>query len=119
MNNNNSNIITWQDPRIDMTTGKTDDCIASVLSEVKCWENIPDRQEPLTVDMIHYQNLQRNKNTPHSKDAIMYNWEVFGIYASNRLSEWAQYNGKDIVVNIDGTAKAFTITDLKFFGENQ
>jgi hypothetical protein len=69
--------------------------------------------------MIHYQNLQRNKNTPHSKDAIMYNWEVFGIYASNRLSEWAQYNGKDIVVNIDGTAKAFTITDLKFFGENQ
>jgi hypothetical protein len=119
MNNNNSNIITWQDPRIDMTTGKTDDCIASVLSEVKCWENIPDRQEPLTVDMIHYQNLQHNKNTPHSEDAAMYDWEVFGIYAGNRLSEWAQYDGKDIVVNINGTANAFTITNLKFFGENR
>ncbi len=72
MNNNKSNIITWQDPCIDMTTRKTDDHIASVLSEVKCWENILDRQEPLTIDMIHYQNLQRNKNTPHSEDAIMY-----------------------------------------------
>jgi hypothetical protein len=119
MNNNNSNIIIWQDSRIDMTTGKTNDHIASVLSEVKCWENILDCQEPLTIDKIHYQNLQRNKNTPHSEDAIMYDWEVFGIYAGNRLSEWAQYNGKDIVVNIDGTAKAFTITNLKFFGENR
>jgi hypothetical protein len=119
MNNNNSNIITWQDPCIDMTTRKTDDCIASVLSEVKRWENIPDRQEPLTVNMIHYQNLQHNKNTPHSEDAVMYNWEVFGIYAGNCLSEWAQYDGKDIMVNIDGTAKAFMITNLKFFGENQ
>jgi hypothetical protein len=119
MNNNNSNIITWQDPCIDMTTGKTDDRIASVLLEVKRWENIPDRQEPLTVDMIHYQNLQCNKNTPHSNDAVMYDWEVFGIYAGNRLSEWAQYDGKDIVENINRTVKAFTITDLKFFGENR
>jgi hypothetical protein len=114
MNNSNSNIITWQDltwqdPCIDMTTGKTDDRIASVLLEVKRWENIPDSQEPLTVDMIHYQNLQRNKNTPHSKDAVMYDWEVFGIYAGNCLSKWAQYDGKDIVENIDGTAKAFRI----------
>jgi hypothetical protein len=119
MNNSNSNIITWQDLCIDMTTRKTNDCIASVLLEVKCWENILDRQEPLTVNMIHYQNLQRNQNTPHSEDAIMYNWEVFGIYAGKHLSEWAQYDGKDIVENIDGTAKAFTITDLKFFGENR
>ncbi len=119
MNNSNSNIITWQDPRIDMRTGKTNDHIASVLSEVKRRENIPDCQEPLTIDMIHYQNLQRNKNTPHSKDAVMYDWEVFGIYAGNRLSEWAQYDGKDIVENINGTLKAFTITDLKFFGENR
>jgi hypothetical protein len=118
LNNSNSNIITWQDPCIDMTTGKINDCIASVLSEVKRWENIRDRQEPLTVDMIHYQSLQYNKNTPHSKDAIMYDWEVFSIYAGNLLSEWAQYNGKDIMENIDCMAKAFTIPDLKFFGEN-
>jgi hypothetical protein len=118
MNNSNSNIITWQDPHIDMTTGKTNDCIASVLLEVKRWENIPDCQEPLTVNMINYQNLQHNKNTPHSEDAIMYDWKVFGIYAGNRLSEWAQYDGKDIVANIDGTVKAFMITNLKLFGEN-
>ena len=119
MNSSNSNIIIWQDPRIDMTTGQTDDRIAAVLAEVKRWENIPDRQEPLTVDMIHYQHLQVKKNKPHSEDAAMYDWEVFGIYAGNRLSEWAQYDGKPIVENIDGTAKAFTITDLKFFGENR
>ena len=119
MNNSNSNIITWQDPRIDMTTGRTDDRIASVISEVKRWENIPNRKEPLTVDMIHYQSLQCNKNTPHSEAAVMYDWEVFGICAGNRLSEWAQYDGKGIVENIDGTAKAFTISDFKFFGENR
>jgi hypothetical protein len=119
MPNIDNNTIVWQDPRIDMATGKIDDRISAVINEVKRWENMPNRREPLTIDMISFQQLQCHDNAPHSEDAAMYDWEVFGIYAGNRLTEWAQRDGTDIVVNIDGTPKAFTIGDLEFFGENR
>lgn len=116
---NPSNKLQWQDPRIDMTTGKIDKQITAVVDEVKRWESMPERREPLTVDMILYQKLQCRADAPHSEDAVMYDWEVFGIYAGNRLTEWAQKDGTDIVLNIDELPKAFLIRDVTFFGENR
>jgi hypothetical protein len=44
-----------------------------------------DRREPLTTDMIHYQQTQCLPLTPHSVDNVMLDWEVIGIYAGLRL----------------------------------
>jgi hypothetical protein len=116
---NPNNILLWQDPRIDMTTGKNASTITGVLAEVKRWENMPNRREPLTVDMVVYQKLQCREDEPHSESAAMYDWEVFGLYSGNRLTEWAQKDGASITLNIDGTPKAFLIGDLQFRGENR
>jgi hypothetical protein len=101
-----------------MATAKISNCISAVINKVKHWENPLNRHKPLTIDMISFQQLQCNDDAPHSKNSAMYNWEVFGIYAGNHLTKWAQHDGINIVVNIDGTPKAFTIDDLEFFREN-
>jgi hypothetical protein len=49
----------------------------------------------------------------------IYDWEVFGIYAGNCLTKWAQHDGTDIVLNIDDSPKAFIISDIEFFSENR
>jgi hypothetical protein len=53
----------------------------------------------------------------------MYDWEVCGIYAGFRLSEWAQEDHvhlqSQVKLTIDGHPMAFVIGDLKFFGENR
>jgi hypothetical protein len=116
---NPTNNLQWHDLLIDMTTGKHDSQISSILAEVKHWEKMPHRCKPLTVNMVSYQQLQCTTNKSHSKALAMYDWEVFGIYASNCLTEWAQRNGTDIVLNINESPKAFLISDIEFFGKNQ
>jgi hypothetical protein len=93
----------WYDPRIDLSTGKIDEKFNQVLKEVKCWEYMPNRREPLTVDMVLYQLLQVREGQPHSEIAAMYDWCLFSLYSGNRLTEWAQKDGTQIVLNIDGT----------------
>ena len=113
----------WLDPRIDIAHGQTDKRITTVLAEVRRWEKMPNRREPLTTDMITYQQLQREDNKPHSEAAALYDWEVVGIYTGNRLSEWAQHHGTTdlsmIIQNIDGTAKAFIVEDIEFYGKDR
>jgi hypothetical protein len=108
----------WHDLLIDMTTGKCDSQISSILAKVKRWEKMPNRREPLTVDMVSYQQLQCATNEPHSEALAVHDWEVFGIYAGNCLTKWAQRDGTDIVLNIDESPKAFIISDIEFFREN-
>jgi len=109
----------WHDPRMDLSTNRICNDIKYVVKELQRWETRPARREPLTTDMIMYQHMQTSAETPHSEDAAMFDWWVHGIYAGNRLHEWAQSNGKPIARNIDGTPTAFTIPDLRFFGENR
>lgn len=113
---------TWVDPRFDCT-GKTDSRITDVLREIEHWERMPERREALTVDMIAYQKLQCHSDTPHSEANVMFDWEVVGIYAGIRLSEWAQdehvRTRSQVALAIDGSPLAFQIDDLRFFGENR
>jgi hypothetical protein len=96
--------------------------IASVLKEIERWENMIDRREPLTVDMIHFQKTLCRDSTPHSLDQAMYDWETTGIYAGFRLSEWAQEDHvqrlDQVKLTIDGEPTAFLIDDLEYKGEN-
>jgi hypothetical protein len=93
------------------------------LDEITRWENIPNRREPLTIDMIYHQHSKCSSATPHSVEQVMYDFEVIGIYSGIRLSEWAQYDSvrrlDQIRLNIDGTPTAFIIGDLTFYGEKK
>jgi hypothetical protein len=80
---------------------------------------MPNRHEPLTVDMVLYQLLQVRDDQSHSKITAMYDWCLFGIYSGNHLTKWAQKDGTQIILNINGTPKAFLIGDLHFIGESR
>jgi hypothetical protein len=107
----------WIDPRHDITVGETAKCITVITDEVKRWENMPNRREPLTVDMIHYAALQCNKTRLFCIENVMYDWSVIGIYTGPRLTEWAQHNS-GITMNKTGEPKAFLWGDVEFRGEN-
>jgi hypothetical protein len=93
--------------------------ITDCLKEIHRWENMKDRREPLTTDMIHFQQTQCLPFTPHSVENVMLDWEVIGIYAGLRLSEWAQEDHvrhrDQVKLTIDGSPTAFLINDLEFF----
>jgi hypothetical protein len=115
--------LTWFHPCRRHGSSKMAPEIQSCLAEIKRWENMKDRREPLTTDMIYFQKLQCSAATPHSVDQAMYDWEVTGIYAGLRLSEWAQKDHvrcrDQVQKTIDGDPTAFIIGDLEFFGENK
>jgi len=96
--------------------------ITACLKEIERWENMKDRREPLTVDMIYYQKSLCRPSTPHSLEQALYDWETTGIYGGFRLTEWAQKENvrrfDQIKLTIDGEPAAFMITDLEFKGEN-
>jgi hypothetical protein len=98
--------------------------ITECLREIQRWENMKGRREPLTTDMIQFQKNICLPSTPHSVDQVMYDWEVCGIYAGFRLSEWAQEDHvchRNLIrLTIDGQEPmAFVIGDLEVYGENR
>jgi hypothetical protein len=107
----------WLDPRLDITTGKTAKDISIIYDEVHRWETIPDRREPLTIDMITYSALQCNPSTPYDIHNVMYDWTVVGIYTGIRLTEWAQ-DDSGIVMTPADEPKAFLWKDVEFRGTN-
>jgi hypothetical protein len=114
---------TWFHPCRNHGETKAAPTITACLDEIKRWENMPNRREPLTVDMIYHQYGKCSSATPYSVHQVLYDFEVIGIYSGLRLGEWAQENHvrrlDQIRLNIDGTPAAFTITDLTFYGENK
>ena len=97
--------------------------ISVCLDKIKCWEDMQDRHEPLTVEMIHHQHSLCLPSTPFSVDHAMRNWFVTGIYASFCLSEWAQEDHicsrAQVKLTQEGDPTAFLISDLEFFGQFQ
>jgi hypothetical protein len=64
--------------------------ITVCLDEIKRWENVPNRREPLTTDMIYYQQTQCSIGTPYSEHHVLFDFQVIAIYSGIRLGEWAQ-----------------------------
>jgi hypothetical protein len=113
----------WFHPWKNHGENKLAKVINECLAEVKRWENMPNRREPLTIDMIYYQQRKCSSSTPYSVDQVMFDFEVVGIFAGIRLGEWAQEEHvrrlDQVRQNIDGTPTAFLIEDLEFFGRNK
>ena len=115
--------LTWFHPCKHHGDSKMAPPIQVCLDEITRWENVPNRREPLTVDMIYHQYGKCSAATPHSVDQVLYDFEVIGIYSGIRLGEWAQTDNvrriDQIRLNIDGSPAAFVISDLTFYGENK
>ena len=117
-----------RDPRkLDQTHKSLAPAIQGVITEVQRWEDIPDRREPFTVEMLRYLLALRDSQ-PHLYDrdsslAAMINWASAGLYDGFRLSEWAQPNGhSDLTnphLNIKGDSCAFCIADIRFLSDDK
>jgi hypothetical protein len=94
------------------------------LDEIKQLENVPNRREPLTTDMIYFQQTQCSISTPFLEHQVLFDFQVIAIYSGISLGEWARNNNvhhlDQIHLNIDGTPTAFiSIDDLEFYGCNK
>jgi hypothetical protein len=91
-----------------------------VFKELKRWEDMPNRREPYTPEMLtwHKAATTPSKAHPLSKDAALADWCQVGLLSGLRLSEWAQdshcSNPETPAKNIRGDTAAFCINDIRW-----
>ena len=104
--------------------GKESKLIGDVLHELKRWEKMSNRREPVTTEMIEF--IVTKGKTYKDQDNIyssMGDWLIIGEQAGCRRLEWAQECShlnkyKTYQRNIDGTSTAFILDDFEFRGSN-
>jgi len=111
------------DPRYNPVTMSIHEDIKKITTEVKRWESDPRRRNPLTKSMLECLLKKYIHCAPHGFTAAIKNWFILGLYIGPRQAEWAQQDGvkspETCDKNIDGTNKAFIVTDMKCFGPNR
>ncbi len=112
-----------RDPRkAEQTDRGSAPMIQGVLDEVKRWEDVPDRREAFTIEMLDYMTSLLLENPDlYGQDsflAVMVDYAGAGLYDGFRLSEWAQPNGhadiKNPQLNFRGEPMAFCLQDIRF-----
>ena len=106
-------------------TGKQSRFIKDILHEIKRWEVMPNRREPITKDIISYivnKGEGMKKSNPHNIYAVLGDWLILGLQSGFRRKEWAQDRThlskyRDIQRNVDGSPAAFTMSDWDFRGK--
>ena len=116
------------DPRkLEQTQKTLAPAIQGVINEVRRWEEIPDRREPFTIEMLRYL-IELRDSQPHIYDhdsllATMTDWASAGLYDGFRLSEWAQPNGNHALdnphLNKRGKACAFCLDEFQFLSDDK
>ena len=89
-----------------------------VIHEHHRWESVPNRREPIAKNMVQWWVRQARTAAVDSFDAVIADWMVLGAQLGFRKSEWCQpskFNKSNglFELNIDGSNKAFTASDLK------
>ena len=102
--------------------GNQSNYISDIIHELKRWESMPNRREPITKEMVKYiidkgKGLQ--KTNPDNIYSALGDWLVLGEQTGYRRKEWAQdrtylKKHKDIQRNIDGSSAAFILEDFEF-----
>jgi hypothetical protein len=94
--------------------------LSAVYDELKRWEDVPNRREPYTLEMLddmgrEFANSGRGSNT---LDAALLDWFTCGLFAGFRLGEYAQdaYNSEitSYKLNMRSEAQAFCLRDVRF-----
>ena len=108
------------DPRYAAPTDRSlAPVIKHYLDNLKKWESIPDRREPMTLEMI---DDCRNAavGTPSSSiENALVDFYITGIFAGYRISEWSQCSKSHWRIgshrlNFKDKAYAITLADLDF-----
>jgi hypothetical protein len=117
-----------RDPRKrDQTSKQLAPEIAGIINECKRWEDVPERREPFTIEMLNFfkqlYETQPHIYGPDSALAVMIDWSSAGLYDGFRLSEWAQPNGHSEInnpqINKRGDPAAFCIDDIRFLSDDK
>jgi len=100
-------------------TGRTALKIKEVISEQKRWEQMSNRKEPLTWDMVHHHSSFHSLVPPDSLNHAISDWLIVGMYTGFRLSEWAQSCStlrslRDVARNRCGLPTACLLADVQF-----
>ena len=110
-----------RDPR--KVDGRTTTCpqIQKVIAEVKRYENVPHRCEPLDLTMIRHFISHNEFCCQTSLAAALIDWWIVGIHGGFRQSEWCQAQGKATIGHKKVTEQkkkdrplAFTPDDVEF-----
>jgi len=109
-----------RDPRkIDQLGRGLAEPIAKVLKAVEKYEQVPNRQEPYTIEMWQHQRDLAAFDNPDSLDPALRDWFGLGLHLGLRRSEWAQEGCSHLHGNIErdifGEARAFRLDDIKFY----
>ena len=74
------------DPRLDIYRKKSE-YIKKVLREQKYWEDMPNRCEPVTSNMIEEMWKNSNNLDLDSLESALLDWNILGRYLGFRLSK--------------------------------
>ena len=92
----------------------------SVYNELARWENVPDRREPYTLEMLSFlkKSVQRAVSCQDSLGTAMADWFECGLFAGLRLAEWAQdaycADIRRFKRDFKQQARAFCLDDVRF-----
>ena len=100
--------------------------INDILKELKRWESVPNRREPVTKEMVEYIISKGKSLSEENHDniySVMADWLVLHEQTGCRRNEWAQdrtylEKHKDVQRNVDGSPAAFIMKDFEFRGMN-
>jgi len=104
-------------------TGKTHHSIQQVKDELKRWENMLNRRDPLTKVKLVQLALMIQSMLLFSLLYVLLDWLVLGIHFGFPLTEYAQKKNitslRRITRNFDGPPKALIMEDFKFYANNR
>ena len=108
------------------TSGKQSKHIRNIITEVRRWEIIPNRREPITKEIISYitnKGKTLNRVNPNNIYSALSDWLILGLQSGFRRKEWAQDHKylkrfNDIQRNVDGSSAAFILEDFEFRSNN-
>lgn len=99
------------DPRLATT-------ITAVLKELERWEQMPNRREPFTLEMLALLQQQAQMLPPDGILQALGDWFLIGLLLGLRRGEWAQPRANVLLGtqqrNQFGDTQAFTINDFRF-----
>ena len=106
------------DPTI-AATGKKYHRIEKLLKEQTRWENVADRKEPITDNMVRDLHQLAKDKKIDSLENVIADWTTVGMCGGAfRLSEWAQDKSANSIKktkrNLDGKPAAFVLPDFVF-----
>ena len=108
------------DPRFDRPGDqRVCELLTKVFERIRKYENIPDRKEPFTIEMLEFVLAWAAElGDDDCLIAALADWYIIGLHLGLRKSEWAQENDSQREVtryqtNIHGMARAFVIIDIR------